>query len=163
MLVRLPASHALPSFLGATVASRRAWIHRRRSHIVRVGTWLPVNSTPGQLVTRSSRHTVYSSQVNSSVTCAFFSQSQLVTWLTRHTVISSHGQLITQSTRHKRTTEEILILLLIILHLLHANIRRQRKANHRVTARLFTFRDRLVAGEWTAMQMLRIFRPTFQI
>jgi len=36
-----------------------------------------------------------------------------------------------------------------------AHIRRQRKSAHRVTARLFTLWDLLVAGERTAMQTLR--------
>jgi len=53
--------------------------------------WLPVNSSYGHLVTRSCRHSVNSSQVNSSQ-ARFF-----------HRVISSHGQVVTQSFRHKRT------------------------------------------------------------
>jgi len=55
--------------------------------------WLPVNSSHGQLVTRSSRPTVYSSPVNSSHT-------RLITQSTRHMVNSSHGQLVTRSSRH---------------------------------------------------------------
>jgi len=47
---------------------------------------LPVNSTHGQLVTRSSRHTVNSSHAR-----------------TFHKVNSSHSHIVTQSTRHKLT------------------------------------------------------------
>jgi len=50
---------------------------------------LPVNSSHGHLVTRSSRHSVNSSPVNSSQ-ARFF-----------HRVNSSHGQVVTQSSRHK--------------------------------------------------------------
>ena len=70
---------------------------------------LPVNSTHGQLVSRSSRH-------RSTRHMPVFSHSQLVTRSSRHTVISSHGQLVTQSTRHKRITVQILILLVITIH-----------------------------------------------
>ena len=52
--------------------------------------WLctEIAKATSQLVTRSSRHTVNSSQVNSSQAC-FFTES------TRHTVISSHSHLVT--------------------------------------------------------------------
>ena len=66
---------------------------------------LPVNSSHGQLVTRSTCHTVNSSQVNSS-------PGRLVTQSTRHRstrhpVDSSRSRLVTKgrSTRHKQTSK----------------------------------------------------------
>ena len=73
-----------------------------RQNYVNLTTWppsrwsvfhQPFHTGDSQLVTRSTRHTVNSSQVNSS-------PGRLVTRLTRHTVDSSHGQLVTRSTRH---------------------------------------------------------------
>jgi len=88
--------HFTERWLGRTGHAKQCRRHtqcRRRSYrrvCRRYAPWIPVNSSHGQVVTPSTRHSQLVTMLN-------YADGQLVTWSSRHTVNSPHGQQLCNS------------------------------------------------------------------